>query len=52
MTLTYNKEYRMHHEVLRASTADYPYTILFTVEEMNAASGGGGGGRSVVLLRY
>jgi hypothetical protein len=44
MTLTYNKEYRMHHEVLRASTADYPYTILFTVEEMNAASGGGGGG--------
>ena len=46
MTLTYNKEYRMHHEVLRASTADYPYTILFTVEEMNAASGGGGGGGS------
>ena len=46
MTLTYNKEYRMHHEVLRASTDDYPDLILFTVEEMNAASGGGGGGGS------
>ena len=44
MTLTYNKEYRIHHEVLRASSYDYPNTILFTVEEMNAASGGGGGG--------
>ena len=44
MTLTYNKEYRIHHEILRASTDDYPEQILFTVEEMNAASGGGGGG--------
>jgi hypothetical protein len=44
MTLTYNKEYRMHHEVIQASTDDYPSKILFTVEEMNAASGGGGGG--------
>jgi hypothetical protein len=44
MTLTYNKEYRMHHEVLQASSDDYPNLILFTVEEMNAASGGGGGG--------
>ena len=44
MTLTYNKEYRMHHEVLQASTDDYPSKILFTIEEMNAASGGGGGG--------
>ena len=42
MTLTYNKEYRIHHEILRASTDDYPEQILFTVEEMNAASGGGG----------
>jgi hypothetical protein len=24
MTLTYNKEYRMHHEVIRGSTDDYP----------------------------
>ena len=46
MTLTYNKEYRIHHEILRASTDDYPEQILFTVEEMNAASGGGGGGGS------
>jgi F0F1-type ATP synthase delta subunit len=46
MTLTYDKEYRIHHEVLRASTGDYPEQILFTVEEMNAASGGGGGGGS------
>ena len=46
MTLTYNKEYRMHHEVIQASTDDYPSKILFTVEEMNAASGGGGGGGS------
>ena len=44
MTLETGKDYRMHHEVLRASTDDYPNTILFTVEEMNAASGGGGGG--------
>jgi hypothetical protein len=34
----------MHHEVLQASSDDYPNLILFTVEEMNAASGGGGGG--------
>jgi hypothetical protein len=46
MTLTYNKEYRMHHEVIQASTDDYPSKILFTVEELNAASGGGGGGGS------
>ena len=46
MTLTYNKEYRIHHEVIQASTDDYPSKILFTVEEMNAASGGGGGGGS------
>ena len=44
MTLTYDKEYRIHHEVLQASTDDYPSKILFTVEELNAASGGGGGG--------
>jgi hypothetical protein len=46
MTLTYNKEYRIHHEVIQASTDDYPSKILFTVEELNAASGGGGGGGS------
>ena len=49
MTLTYNKEYRIHHEILRASTDDYPEQILFTVEEMNAASGGGGGGGEVMV---
>ena len=44
ITLTHTKKYRIHHEVLQASTGDYPEQILFTVEEMNAASGGGGGG--------
>ena len=46
ITFEYGKEYHIHHEVLQASTDDYPIKILFTVEEMNAASGGGGGGGS------
>ena len=44
LEFTYNKYYHIHHEVLRAGSDDYPEQILFTVEEMNAASGGGGGG--------
>ena len=46
LEFTYNKYYHIHHEVLRASTDDYPSDILFTVEELNTASGGGGGGGS------
>ena len=44
MEFTYNKYYHIHHEVLRAGLDDEPSQILFTVEEMNAASGDGGGG--------
>ena len=44
LNFTQGKYYHIHHEVLRASSDDYPSEILFTVEELNAASGGGGGG--------
>jgi hypothetical protein len=44
LEFAYGKYYHIHHEVIRASTDDYPSEILFTVEELNAASGGGGGG--------
>jgi hypothetical protein len=44
LNFAHGKYYHIHHEVIRASTDDYPSEILFTVEELNAASGGGGGG--------
>ena len=44
LEFAHNKYYHIHHEVIRASSDDYPSEILFTVEELNAASGGGGGG--------